>query len=55
MKVRLKIKIIKNYKVLSLRLIAQVSDKVGKENLKGYIKAVMKESYEYIQKIIKIK
>ena len=34
--------------MLSLRLVAQVCDSIGKEDLNGYIKAATKESYEYI-------
>ena len=30
-------------RVLSLRLVSQVSDSVGKNKLKGYIKAAMKK------------
>ena len=35
--------------VLTLRLITHASDHAGKEDLKKYIKAVMKEPYEYVK------
>ena len=39
--------------MLSLRLVAQVCDSIGKEDLNGCIKAAMKESYEYILQSLK--
>ena len=40
-------------RVLSLRLITQVSDTIEMDGLTGYIKTAMKESYEYVQKYLK--